>query len=38
MALLPALAPLQQPLVDFRVALTPSWARNVVDVTAAAGS
>jgi hypothetical protein len=38
MALLLALAPLQLVLVDVRGALTPSWARSAVDVTAVAGS
>lgn len=38
MALLPTLAPLGLLLVDVRGALTPSWARNAVDVTAVAGS
>jgi len=38
MALLPTFAPLELLLVDVRGALTPSWARNAVDVTAVAGS
>lgn len=38
MALLPTLAPLALLPVDVRGALTPSWARNAVDVTAVAGT
>jgi hypothetical protein len=38
MALLPTLAPLQLLLVDVRGALSPSWTRNAVDVTAVASS
>jgi hypothetical protein len=38
MALLLTFAPLELLLVDVRGALTPSWARSAVDVTAVAGS